>query len=270
MWPNLLCLDAPLIAVSWQCLFAACFKIQQPIAIQLMLGLGVWTIYLADRLYDAWRAIDIPNSTARLRFAKKHSPALVILLAAAASLDLVLIMLFASQRLIFSGLGIALLVAIYYLLRLGKSGNFLHRIPREVLCGMVFAFGSVFTIQSSADSTFKGATFYPATFLFGLVCSANCLLISSWEQDSDFANADPSIASTHRYLLPYLSSVTTLLSIVSLSLSFLTCRPVFLAIFLASFSLSLISRYEKRLSVTALRVLADAVFLSPLLVLPFV
>src|SRR5580692_10930063 len=55
LWPNLLSLDAPLVAVLWQVLFVRCFHAQGAALPAVLLVCAVWLIYAADRALDAWR-----------------------------------------------------------------------------------------------------------------------------------------------------------------------------------------------------------------------
>src|SRR6478735_4737668 len=52
--PNLLSLDAPLVAVTWLYVFAKTWRVDYlPWAAYISLGLVVWVIYVTDRLLDA-------------------------------------------------------------------------------------------------------------------------------------------------------------------------------------------------------------------------
>src|ERR1035437_3449758 len=55
LWPNLLSLDAPVVAVLWQILFARCFQVPPDALAAILLLLTVWLIYAADRTLDAWK-----------------------------------------------------------------------------------------------------------------------------------------------------------------------------------------------------------------------
>ena len=70
LWFNLLSLDAPLIAVLWQALFARCFDAPVHLAAFAALALAVWFIYVSDRLLDALRKNDA--SAARHRFYRQY------------------------------------------------------------------------------------------------------------------------------------------------------------------------------------------------------
>src|SRR5947209_6601400 len=53
LWLNLVCLDAPVVAVLWQWLFGHSFGLQITAAARVALFLTAWLIYLADRFADA-------------------------------------------------------------------------------------------------------------------------------------------------------------------------------------------------------------------------
>jgi len=53
IWLNLVCFDAPLVAASWQWLFAHTFKLEIEHGARVALFLTAWLIYLADRYADA-------------------------------------------------------------------------------------------------------------------------------------------------------------------------------------------------------------------------
>jgi hypothetical protein len=72
VWLNLVCLDAPLVAIAWQWLFARSFGVAVGIGATLALFLTAWLIYLADRFGDSL-SIDLTRSTAlRQRFCLRH------------------------------------------------------------------------------------------------------------------------------------------------------------------------------------------------------
>ena len=54
LFPNLLSLDAPLVAMAWLYVFAKTWRLgYHPWEAYASLGLAVWIIYVADRLLDA-------------------------------------------------------------------------------------------------------------------------------------------------------------------------------------------------------------------------
>ena len=68
LWPHLLSLDAPLVAVVWQACWAQSAHVRLSWCHPCVLGLGVWLIYLVDRLVDSARAVPGDIVTARHAF----------------------------------------------------------------------------------------------------------------------------------------------------------------------------------------------------------
>ncbi|QTN33887.1 hypothetical protein HZ994_16730 [Akkermansiaceae bacterium] len=264
LWPNLLGLDAPAVAVSWQVLFSCSFDADFPAVLHLILGLSVWCIYLADRLCDSVRAGETAGVTDRLMFTRRNFKALAIALAFAAGANLLLIARHVPGKLIVPGLLTATLLAAYYLLRFMNGARFTAVIPREILCGMLYALGCVIATNACAPSGSTGAPFWFAAFLLGLVCSANCMLISLWEHREDLAACDRSIATTHPRILGTIAAAVSSLTVISLAATpFLPWR-ICISVALSALALRVILNRETRLPTPMLRVLADAALLTPL------
>lgn len=68
LWPNLLGLDAPLVAVSWAWLYARLQHADLPVVLYLVLAGAVWVIYMADRLADVCYL-----KTERASFSPRHA-----------------------------------------------------------------------------------------------------------------------------------------------------------------------------------------------------
>jgi hypothetical protein len=269
LWPNLLGLDAPAVAVCWQALFARSFGIELPPAIHLVLALSAWCVYLADRLLDVFRTEPSDASTERHRFTRAHSGKLLVLLAVAAIADLALIVLFVPRNLVISGCVTALLLGVYYLIRLGFTGKVAAMIPREIQCGMLFALGCAIAPHAFAPADLPVIRYFLPVFFFGMLCSASCILISIWERDADLAANDRSFATSGSRLIPYVSTFMSGLALVAATLAFLATWQLFLAIALSALALRITLRFENRLPRPMLRALADGVLLTPLVVLVF-
>ena len=268
LWPNLLGLDAPAVAVVWQWLFARVFGADLPAVFHLILGLSVWCVYLADRLYDSIRAPSIGSQTDRLGFTQRHFSALCCVALTAGVANLFLIIRYVPRSLILTGLITAGLLGVYYLIRLKGNARLASAIPREILCGMIFGLGCVIAPHAFLANNL-GWDYFFATILLGLVCSANCILISVWEKDEDIACNAHSIATTPSRLIPHLAHTLTLLIILAATMAFFGPWQIHLAVCLSALSLRMMLHFENRLSQQSLRVLADAVLLTPLLVIGF-
>src|SRR5260221_7493183 len=90
LFPNLLSLDAPLVAVAWQGLLAVETDLPLRLTGRIVLGLTVWLIYVADRMLDVRDPAKVPP-TARHRFYRDHRNVAIALLCAITVADLFLI-----------------------------------------------------------------------------------------------------------------------------------------------------------------------------------
>lgn len=266
LWPNLLGLDAPAVAVAWQWLFAGVFGANLPPVFHLILGLSVWCVYLADRLYDTTRAPETGVQTDRLRFTKRHFAVLSTVAAAAAIANLFLIIRHVPRPLMVTGLITASLLGVYYLIRLKGSARIASAVPREILCGMIFGLGCVIAPHAFLPSG-GGSKFVVAAIFLGLVCSASCVLISVWEKEEDIAGNDRSMATSSSRIIPHMANVLTGLILLVAVMAFFGPWRIHLAVCLSALALRMMLHFEDRLSQRTLRVLADAVLLTPLLFL---
>ncbi len=265
LWPNLLGLDSPAVAVCWQLLFARVFDTAFPIVLHVILGLSVWCIYLADRLYDTIRTDESVAGTDRHIFTRRHFKPLAVALCLASVVNLGLIILFVPKNLIISGLITASLLGIYYAIRLKGGAKIASLIPREILCGMLFSLGCVITPHAYATPGTADLQFWLSAALFGLVCSASCILISIWEREEDLAASDHSLATASPQIVRHIGAAITLIGVCSLALAFYGPWKIRAAVAIAACAQGIALHFDDRLSKSTLRVLGDAVLLTPLI-----
>src|SRR5882672_1355233 len=87
LWPNLLSLDAPVIAVLWQSFLAQRYALPLRSPGRVALFLTVWGIYIADRLLDV-RHPAVTAESARHRFYRRHRTLAIALLGVLFAIDL--------------------------------------------------------------------------------------------------------------------------------------------------------------------------------------
>ena len=73
LWPNLLSLDAPVVALVWQAAFARILAVELGWTQRGLLAVCVWLAYCGDRLLDARRLPAGPVDSARHAFARDHA-----------------------------------------------------------------------------------------------------------------------------------------------------------------------------------------------------
>lgn len=263
-WPNLLGLDAPIIAVIWEMLFSRGIGANIPPVFHLILALGVWCIYLADRIADTLKFPTARSETARHRFTRSHLTALAVLTLVAGSIEAFLIFTHLPWILIRLGLFNAGLLAFYYISRFSENARLRAFLPREIFCGFIFALGTLVIPIAFSAPPFHLLALIPPALAFALLCAANCVLISLWEHSSDTLATNSSLATRNSRLIPHLPAAVILLAIASLLLAFTGQWQIFLPIAISAAALFALTRFEENFTPSSLRILADAVLLTPI------
>ena len=248
LWPNLLSLDAPAVAVLWQALFMRCFRVRFDALATILLPLTVWLIYAADRVFDAWTH---SRALPRHEFHGLHSRAIIVawIVAFAAAGWLAVWRL--PGELFERGLALLAATAIYF--------AFVHlaprlRWPKEFVVAILFAAG----VSLAAWREVRSPADVAAIAVFCCLCWINCVAIEQWE----------------RPLLSHgLRGGPVRAAAIAVGLTALILlherRPILGgAETLSAFAFVALDRVKDRLSADALRVLADVALLTPALFLP--
>ncbi len=287
VWWHLLSLDAPTVAVVWCWFFAAVFGVSLPPTALVTLALGTWCVYVADRLLDGWRSVDMTDLRDRHWFYLRHRKPFVIAWIAAA-LPLAYLILFRVPPTVRTDDIVLCLIGIgYFLLIHHRSED--ARFSKELFVGFLF---SIATAVPTWTRLQEGrGLLLAAIFTFGAACWLNCVAIQTWEDaearregaQDHFAvrargvrvqpNRVPPRALTG-FLGDHLTAFAVLIGVLALALdSFPTGRlvwPLFISVTASSLVfLALIGR-AARLSALSLRVLADGALLTPVLFLLYV
>ena len=257
-WPNVLSLDAPLIAALWQSLFAQTFGAALGWPYALLLYAAVWLIYSADRWLDG-RTLGEGARTQRHLFYARHRGVIFWcwLGVGAATLSASLFLLTQPQVWGAAVLG-ALMLG--YLLRRHRGDRTTH--PKELQIAAIFALGVVFLPLLSGNLSlsliFCGG-------LFGVLIFLNCAYIARWEGELDQETAPFAVrAPWFDAHLGFLTLTFALLCGVG-GLLIEPLRPLFAALALSASLLYGLEHLSPTLSPAARRVLADAALLTPLL-----
>ncbi len=260
-WPNILSLDAPVIAVVWQEAFARAFDAPVPLPGRAVLFLAVWCVYAADHVADGLRLGAPADAAGRHRFAFQHRRGLsaLVIFACLGALALVPAL---PPRVIFGGAAIAGIVAVYFFWNHFAGEKLARQWAKELVIGLVFATGCALVPLLAAPEPAK----FFATAVFALVCMANCLLIARLDRERDIRRGESSLAVR---LSPQDRPARVIAAVAGLAaLPFLTLWPALTA----SLALSALGIWcgvcvERRFGAAPAAVWADAVLLSPLLVM---
>ena len=284
--PNLLSLDAPLVAISWQWLLWTAFHnsftslqpsqealanshfapLDAPTTIALFAS--VWLIYMADRLLDCRRLnFDLAVSP-RHRFAHRWSAVLwplwsLIFIAVGCNL-----LLHLRLPTILAG-GVLALVVLTYNWTIHGSRTVRRRVPKEIIVGCVFACGT--SLPTSINQL--GPRLVVSTCLLAALFSLNCMCVAMAQRPSDATQGCTSTVLLFPGLAHCLPLFATSLALLSTSLFLLAIVPQQLAVCigLSAMALAILAIQIRRDTgwMNAMRSsqLADFALLTPLIVL---
>ena len=258
LWPNLLSLDAPLVAVLWQGFLAYRFALPLRPAGRLVLGLTVWAIYLLDRLLDARKPPPVNGEPARHRYYRRHFELMAALLAMVIAADAFIGILWLRPAVLREGL-IPLAGVLVYLATFHISG-LPAKIPKEIAAAVLFTAGTFLTAWSTIPCL---SLAWPAIAFF-LLCLANIVAIEAWEWRELPGGESPAphpctrcLARTYLFWVPAAVIVCALLG----------HNAWYACIALSAAACAALVWLGRPLSLEARRALVDGVLLSPILFL---
>jgi hypothetical protein len=245
LWPNLLGLDAPVVAVVWQRFLAVVHGVRAPVSASVTLGLVVWFVYLVDRWLDARPGRPV-ESADRHRFARRNRLFVGVVATIAFTAACVSVCSLPVAY-IWTGVVVAAGLAVYLVGVHAITGSAFGESGKSFLVGMLFAAGVVVPLVAERSS--QSTEWLPAVGAFAAACWLNCRLIADWETPVEVRD---------RILL--------LAAAVAVGLAMLATWPVLIAIG-AGVCLLLTLHFSRRhLSARCRRVLADVALLTPLVI----
>jgi len=256
LWPNLLSLDAPLVAVLWQGFLAYRFSLPLQPAGRLVLGLTVWAIYLLDRLLDARKPASARPEPARHRYYRRHSTLMMAVWAAVVSSDAAIAIRWLRPEVLRDGL-IPLAGVLAYLSILHISGLPISaksfRFPKEIAAATLFTAGTFLTAWAGLG---RPGLAWPAIAFF-MLCLANIVAIEAWE----WREPNPPLHPLTRWLArTYLLWVPVAVIVCAL----LGRNQWYTSIAISAAACAVLFWFGRRLPLEARRVLVDGVLLTPI------
>jgi uncharacterized membrane protein YphA (DoxX/SURF4 family) len=268
LYPNLLSLDAPLVAVAWLSIFAKTWRVNVlSWQAYLTLALVVWIIYAADRLLDASMEFGHSVKTkARHEFHRKYQAAFRIALVVASLTALVLIVTGLSLAIYSYAVIGVILVAIFFALSF-YSTHGPEDIPyaKNIVAGAAFAYGCAILAISETGYDWMELVFSAELSCFAILCILNISAIDLWEHGDRSADIEVKASDELALTLPLILLAGSALFFAWRD-SEAVMRPFFYAILTGAGLLHILNRNRTRFSMDALRVLADVALLIPVLV----
>lgn len=263
LWLNLVCLDAPLVAVAWLWLFARTFRIPLQVGNGVALFLTAWLIYLGDRLADlASLQTDQPQSL-RQQICARFRAIWIILLAVVAGVDACVIYRTTAFETFIIGGAVGGLALIYLVLN-HPLGLIWRSLPaKELMIGVLFAAGTLVALLPPPPSVPIG--FVVAAVFFAALCALNCISIAGWESALDRAQGKISIATRHPGIARNSGFIALVLGVASFAMApiFRFAAPLLACIGVSSFLLAWLTL--RPIEINRRTALADLVLLTPII-----
>ena len=266
VWLNLICLDAPLVAVAWLWFFARTFHIPLHIGNAVALFLTAWLIYLADRFADSFSLK--PNAPRSLRqdFCLKHRATWIASVALIAGFDAYVIWRTTAIQTFLVGAVVGIL-AVIYLVANHPLGLIWRSLPaKESAIGILFAAGTIVALLPQIPRT---TGFVCAAVSFAALCSINCISIAGWERDLDRAQGKVSIATRHPRAIQCVGriGVVLALAVFAMAIVFPNAAPIFACVGVSALLLTWLNMSPRSLGTNERTALADLVLLTPMVAL---
>ncbi|MGH7935257.1 MAG: hypothetical protein ACREQN_19105 [Candidatus Binataceae bacterium] len=273
LWPNLLSLDAVLVAVVWEVLFAKCLRVPVDAVSVAVLGLCVWLVYVADRVFDGLGDGAAPDQSARHRFYRRNRARMVPWFALVLMVTAWLSFRRLNPAILRNGFWLAAAVTLYFAMVHLAPGKFQTHWPKELTVAALFAWGV--SIPTWAALEPHRAQLFIAPFgLLIAIFWINATGIECWERAHQRAARRTMKPGITRILALYLGPAAMLIGSVTAYMLLRgstppSVKPMYAAIGLSAFALAALESRSDRIGANQLRVLADAALLTPILFLLF-
>jgi UbiA prenyltransferase family len=193
LWLNLVCLDAPLVAICWQWIFEHSFHMSVSIGHRAALFLTAWIIYLADRFGDSVSLVTGQPKSVRQQFCLRHKRIWLVSIICFAVVDLIVVLRAVNYEMAVLGAVLGAFTLAYVAINHAHS-EIWKTIPlKEFIIGSLFAAGTLLGVTPHIFA--ERSTMIFAAILFASLCSLNCVSIAIWERDLDRSQGKHSIAT---------------------------------------------------------------------------
>jgi hypothetical protein len=262
MW-HLASLDAPTVALIWSVAFAWVMKVHLPWWTLLLLSLGVWGVYVADRLLDARTSMhtSAPEKLhERHIFHWRHRR---ILAPAAIACG------FISAWIVFQRMpsttkehdSLLAAASVLYFTRVHTGRKFLPIFPKELVVGLLFTLGCALPAFSRAHLSLAEWPLLISIGFYALLAWLNCLAIDRWESHDLEPSRCPIAFPAMVFSAAALICSSLLFASHPRSASLILCGAI------AALLLAALDRVRSRITPVTLRAAADLALLTPALLL---
>lgn len=282
VWLTRLSLDAPLVAILWQRMFARSLRVPLAAAVTVVLGIVVWLLYVLDRLLDTRGSGGTPAIPPRHEFYRLHGRLFVLPLIAAVALAASLTFADLGREIIEGGFILLVAVGVYFCLVHFQLASGLWRGPKELWVGLLFAIGTGFPVWEQLGRS--PSKMLAPWAIFAFLCWLNCsgIEFAEWQHSArclkgknEFpldAQTDTPHRST-RWMGRHAVALALAVAVICFGLEATApARPLshlYAAEALAGLGTALTEAASSKMSPEIFRVLMDVALLTPAILLPF-
>lgn len=270
LWPNLLNLDSPILALIWQEQFARIAGVNLTISERILLFCCTWLIYCADRMLDVLKS-NTKAETGRHKIHQKGQRVWIVI-----SAILLITALFLAfnhlNNLAWMAGGIVFgLTTIHFAATHWLPILRIRIWPKEWHVGIVFSMGCALQVWSLKPDAWLNLIL--PTLSFGALCAISCSHITVWEVvTADRHNSD-SLINAHYRFVNRLSWFDIGLGVLCLVLAVIfnptEIQKAFIAVAISAFALAWIHDRHNQFSTNLLRTFADIGLYTPILLFLF-
>ena len=266
---HLLSLDAPSVSVILAVALARVFKIDLPGSTLAILFAGTWLLYVSDRILDGLRAGSAEHDSRlreRHRFYIRHRNAVLMVAVPVAALVAWMVFTCMSPAARMADAMIFAVACVYFSVVHLRGPAVEEIFPKEMIVALVFAAATA--VPAGARLKHHGSLMVLAA-LFAALCWLNCVAIEKWESSPSTPGGGDRTAQWGQRNLRMVSAAITGAALLASGL-FLCTYNISAATLCIAMALSADMFFvldRSTMSTFHLRIAADAVLLTPLLLL---
>ncbi|MGY8658144.1 MAG: hypothetical protein ACKVKH_05885 [Verrucomicrobiales bacterium] len=276
LWPNLLSLDAPLVALAWAWMFSKAWGVRSlPWELWVTLGVSVWIVYALDRIIDARRSIDPGDLETRHRFHKKYAKVFMagIFLGGLWCIHSVLFSL--AQTVLQYGIFVILCSGVYFALTLNRPRSGHAGIGKNLVAGLTFAYGASAGVHAySPILPFGDMVFSSEVLLFAAFCVFNMTAIDFWQLEGEEDEDAAAVLNMGTLLIGGIAMFIYMSTLKRESIFFYEdfyheqafYKPFAVGLLVGAAILFLLNQARRRFEADAYRVLVDVAVVAPVFV----
>lgn len=276
LWPNLLSLDAPLVALGWAWMFSKAWGlVSLPGQLWVTLGVSVWIVYALDRILDARRSTDPKELDRRHHFHKRYARMFFVGIFLGATWCLYTVLFVLAQTVLYYGAFVMLCSAIYFLVSLNRPKSGQSGVGKNFIAGLTFAYGASAGVHAySPVLPFGDMVFSSEVLLFAALCVINMTAIDFWrlrgEEDEDAS----AVLNLGTLLLGGIAMFIYMSTLQRESVFFnedfyheqAFYKPFAVGLLVGAASFFLLNQARRRIEADAYRVLVDVAVAAPVFV----